>query len=78
MPIGLVLIASGAGVMLFGVVMVVGWISGRSAWFGPGVFDRVDNPMSDRWLLYVTFVAVIPGPLLAGALLIVYGLYAVQ
>lgn len=74
MSMAWVILISGVALMLFGTVMVGGWLSGKAAWFGIGVYDRVAGTKSDRWLLYVTFVALVLAPLLSGAFMILYGL----
>ena len=78
MQTGLVLLISGAGLMILGVVMVVGCISGGVTWFGQGASGRDGNPKVSRLLLGVTFIALVPAPLLSGALMILYGLYCLQ
>ena len=67
-------IAIGAVLMTGGVILLRGWITGKSAWFDPSVYDRPGNTKNDRMLLYVTFMAMVLAPLLTGAILIVYGL----
>ena len=70
-----VIIALGVLLMGFGVVMVGGWLGGQSDWFGAEVFDRLASSKSDRWLLYITFVALVLAPLFGGALMIIFGLH---
>jgi len=72
--LGGVLITIGIVLMTGGVILLRGWLTGKSAWFGPGVYDRPGNTKNDRMLLYVTFTTVVLTPLLTGAILIAYGL----
>jgi len=73
---GILLIASGAALMLLGVITLGGWVGGKSSWFDASVFDRPGTTKNDRLALYVTFMAMVLAPLLSGALMIAYGLYS--
>ena len=75
---GSILIACGGALMLLGVIMLGGWVSGKSSWFDAGVYDRQGSTKNDRMSLYVTFVAMVLAPLLSGALIIAYGLYTLR
>jgi len=75
---GSILIACGGALMLLGVIMLGGWVSGKSNWFDAGVYDRQGSTKNDRMSLYVTFVAMVLAPLLSGALIIAYGLYTLR
>jgi hypothetical protein len=76
--LGGALIGIGAVLMLAGIATLRGWISGKSDWFDASVYDRTGATKSDRMLLYVTFVAMVLTPLLAGAILIGYGLHRLR
>ncbi|HAU37849.1 MAG TPA: hypothetical protein DCX07_09055 [Phycisphaerales bacterium] len=75
---GVILICVGAGLMLFGAVMLTGWANGKSRWFNPDVYDREGSSKVDRQLLDLYFFAIIITPLLCGALLIVFGIRQLQ
>ncbi|HUU58012.1 MAG TPA: hypothetical protein VMZ50_00600 [Phycisphaerae bacterium] len=72
--LGGTLIVIGLVVMLFGVLMLAGWTSGKSRWFGAEVYDRAGNTKTDRMFLHLYFVTKVLLPLLLGATLLVYGL----
>ena len=73
-----ILIASGAGLMLFGMIATAAWVGGKSNWFDSGVFDRRGTSKTDRQFLDLYFVAIVIAPLLSGGMLIVFGLRALQ
>jgi hypothetical protein len=73
-----ILIAVGVVLMLFGVVMLGGWVAGKSNWFDSGVFDRAGTSKTDRQFLDLYFVAIVLAPLFFGGLLIVLGLRTLQ
>jgi len=64
----------GTVMMLFGVVMLMGWVSGKARWIDRGVYDREGSSKVDRLLLDVYFLATVVMPLLCGGILIVIGL----
>ena len=68
------LIIGGAVVMLAGVVMLVGWTTGKSRWFDAGVYDSPGARKTDRQFLYIYFMAMVLSLLLGGAIMIVFGL----
>jgi len=72
--LSIVLIVIGALVMLWGIVMLTAWISGRSKWFDAGVYDRPGGSKVDRQFLDLYFVAMVLAPLLGGAIAIALGL----
>ena len=74
MVLGAILIAGGLALMVLGIILLGGWLGGKSHWFDPGVYDRSGASKVDRMSLYVTFIAMVLAPLLLGALLIAYGL----
>jgi hypothetical protein len=71
---GAVLIACGVASMLLGVLMLIGWVGGKSGWFDSAVYDRRGGSKTDRMFLYLYFLALVIAPLALGALLIVLGL----
>ena len=71
---GAVLIVCGVASMLLGVLMLSGWVGGKSTWFDSAVFDRRGGSKTDRMFLYLYFLAMVVVPLLAGGILIAYGL----
>ena len=68
------LIIAGSVLMLFGVLMLSGWLGGKSAWFDAGVYDRPGSSKTDRMFLDLYFLAMVIAPLLIGAIMIVLGL----
>jgi len=71
-----ILIAAGTVVMLFGVVMLAGWVGGKGRWFGVDVYDRTGVSKTDRQFLNLYFMAIVLAPLFFGGMLIVFGLRA--
>jgi hypothetical protein len=71
---GVLLIVIGAALMVLGVILVGGWVGGKSDWFDAGVFDRRGGSTTDRQFLNLYFLVMVVAPLLVGAILIVYGL----
>jgi hypothetical protein len=71
---GASLLAAGAVLMLVGVLMLNGWVSGKSGWFDPAVYDRRGGSKTDRMFLYLHFLAIVICPMALGALLILLGL----
>ncbi len=71
---GAVLIVCGVASMLLGVLMLSGWVGGKSTWFDSAVFDRRGGSKTDRMFLYLYFLAMVIAPLALGGLLIVMGL----
>ena len=74
MWLGVVLIAAGGACMAGGVVLLLGWVGGKSAWFDSAVYDRPGASKNDRQFLDLYFAALVIAPLLAGALMIAFGL----
>lgn len=72
--LGAVLILIGAALMVFGAIMLIGWVGGKSRWFDAGVYDRAGTSKTDRQFLDLYFIAIVIAPLLFGAILIVFGL----
>jgi hypothetical protein len=68
------LIVAGAGLMLFGLCMLWGWVNGRSRWFDAGVFDRAGASKNDRQFLDLYYIAIVLAPLLCGAVMMALGL----
>jgi len=71
---GLILVVSGAVLMGLGVVMLIGWVGGKSRWFDEAVYDRRGSSKVDRQFLDLYFLAIVIAPLLGGAIMIVFGL----
>jgi hypothetical protein len=67
-------IAVGAVLMILGVLMLTGWVAGKSRWFDPAVYDRRGGSKTDRMFLYLYFLAIVISPMALGALLIILGL----
>ncbi|MFP3938302.1 MAG: hypothetical protein ACLFVW_08160 [Phycisphaerae bacterium] len=74
MLLGMVLIAAGALSMAGGVLLLLGWVSGKSTWFDSAVFDRPGASKNDRQYLDLYFSALVLAPLLGGGLMIAFGL----
>jgi hypothetical protein len=74
MWMGVVLIAAGGLSMAAGAVLLLGWVGGKSTWFNSAVYDRPGASKNDRQFLDLYFVALVAAPLLAGALMIAFGL----
>lgn len=74
MWLGVVLIAAGGLSMACGIVLLMGWVGGRSSWFDSSVFDRPGASKNDRQYLDLYFSALVIAPLLAGGLMIAFGL----
>lgn len=72
--LGIILVLVGAGLMLVGLVMLGGQVSGRSGRVGQGVLDRQGDSKNDRQFLVLYFFALVVAPLLGGAILIAFGL----
>jgi len=73
--LGPILLISGIILMTFGLVGLGGWVSGRGERIGrPGGLG--DGSKNERQLLSIYFVALVLTPLLAGAMLIAFGLGA--
>jgi len=75
--LAVMLIVCGGLLMLFGVLMLGGWLSGKSNWFDAGVYDRAEAAKKDRKYLdlyFFYFFTIIVLPLLVGGLLIIFGL----
>jgi len=70
---GVLFILIGAVLMIVGVIMLVGWVGGKSTWFDAGVYDRQGSSKTDRQFLNLYFLVFVIAPLLVGATLIVYG-----
>lgn len=68
------LIAAGTVMMVFGSLMIAGWVGGKSSWFDVGIFDRQGTTKTDRQFLDLYFFTFVIAPLLVGALLIIFGL----
>ncbi len=74
MWLGVVLISVGGLLMAGGAVLLMGWVGGKNAWFDPAVFDRPGASKNDRQFLDLYFSALVIAPLLAGGLMIAFGL----
>jgi len=72
--LGGMLILVGAVLMLFGVTMLAGWISGKGAWSDADIYTRSGRDQKEWLLLDLHFMAKIIAPLMAGAVLILVGL----
>jgi hypothetical protein len=72
--LGIILVLVGAGLMLVGLIMLGGWVGGRSGRVGRGVLDRQGDSKNDRQFLALYFVGLVVAPLLGGAILIAFGL----
>ena len=72
------LIAGGAALMLFGALMIAGWIGGKSTWFDAGIFDRQGATKTDRQFLSLYFFTFVIAPLMVGAMLIIFGLQRLE
>jgi len=70
----LILVIAGAGLMLFGLSMLWGWVNGKSWWFDAGVFDRSGTSKNDRQFLDLYYVVIVLAPLLCGAVILLFGL----
>ncbi|MFA6134180.1 MAG: hypothetical protein WC869_09230 [Phycisphaerae bacterium] len=72
--LGVILIIAGILLMLLGMLMITGWVNGKSSWFDSGVYDRQGSTKTDRQFLDLYFIVLVIAPLLVGAMLIVFGL----
>jgi len=72
--LNVLLAVAGVAMMVFGAVMLNGWLGGKSKWFDEDIFDRAGTTKNDRQFLDLYFIVIVITPLLAGAFLIVYGL----
>lgn len=73
-----ILILVGLLLMFGGVLMLWGWLGGKSKWFDSGVYDKEGASKNDRQFLDLYFIVLIIAPLLVGAMLIVFGLRGLQ
>ena len=74
MLLGVMLILAGLGLMIFGVRMLCSWLGSAGSRFDAAWFDRSGSSKTDRQFLDLYFIAAVLGPLLGGAILIVFGL----
>jgi hypothetical protein len=72
--LGIILVLVGAALMLIGLVLLGGWVGGRSGRVGGGVLDRHGDSKTDRQFLALYFIVLVVAPLLGGAILIAFGL----
>ncbi len=78
MLLGVIFIVIGVGLMIFGVRMLWSWLGTTASRFDASWFDRGGSSKTDRQFLDLYFIAAVLGPLLGGAMLIVFGLSQLQ
>lgn len=71
--LGMIFTIVGAVLMVIGLIVLVGWVSGRSR-LARAVLDRAGDSKTDRQFLGLYFIVLVLVPLLGGALLIAIGL----
>ena len=74
MLLGVILILVGVALMIFGIRMLWSWLGSTASRFDAAWFDRGGSSKTDRQFLDLYFIAAVLGPLLGGAILIVFGL----
>ncbi len=72
--LGVILIVVGVGLMILGIRMLCSWLGSTPSRFDPPWFDSSGTTKPDPDFPYVFFIGAIVGPLLGGAVLIVFGL----
>ena len=72
--LGGMLILVGVALMLFGATMLTGWISGKGAGSGADIYTRPGRDQKEWLLLDLHFMVKVIAPILAGAVLILFGL----
>jgi len=72
--LGAVLLIVGMILMAVGLVFLGGWVSGRGERAGRPGAALSDNSKTERQLMDLYFIAAVVAPLLAGAMLIAFGL----
>ncbi len=70
----MIFILVGLGLMIFGIRMLWSWMGATDSRFDASWFDRGGSSETDRQFLDLYFIAAVLGPLLGGAILIVFGL----
>jgi hypothetical protein len=71
---GWILVSGGAALMGLAVAMLGPWLGGKSQWLDGGAPDGRGPGKTDRQFINLYFLAFVIAPLLAGAVLIVFGL----
>jgi len=71
---GAILLIAGMILMAVGLVSLGSWVSGRGERAGRHGTALSDSSKAERQLMDLYFIAVVVAPLLAGAMLIAFGL----
>lgn len=74
MLLGVIFILVGLGLMIFGVRMLWSWLGTTASRSDAAWFDRSGTTKGDPDFPYMYFIGAIVGPLLGGAMLILFGL----
>ena len=72
--VGIALVIAGIILMTVGLVFLGGWVSGRGERAGRPGAALSDGSKTDRQIMDLYFIALVVAPLLAGAMLIAFGL----
>ena len=72
--VGIALVIAGIILMTVGLVFLGGWVSGRGERAGRPGAALSDGSNTDRQIMDLYFIALVVAPLLAGAMLIAFGL----
>lgn len=74
MLLGVILILIGLALMIFGIRMLWSWLGSTAGRSDAAWFDGSGTTKGDPDFPYMFFIGAIVGPLLGGAILIVFGL----
>ena len=74
MVLGVILILVGVGLMILGIRMLWSWLGSTASRSEAARFDSSGTTKPDPDFPYMFFFGAIVGPLLGGAILIVFGL----
>jgi cell division septation protein DedD len=72
--LGAILLIAGVILMAVGLIFLGGWVSGRGERAGRPDAALSDGSKAERQLMDLYFIAAVVAPLLAGAMLIAFGL----
>ncbi len=72
--LGIALVIVGIALMAVGLVFLGGWVNGRGERAGRPGSALSDRSKADRQIMDLYFIAIVVAPLLAGAMLIAFGL----
>jgi hypothetical protein len=72
--LGIALVIAGIILMAVGLIFLGSWVSGRGERAGRPGAALSDGTKTDRQIMDLYFIALVVAPLLAGAMLIAFGL----